>query len=124
MNKRVLIFDDDLDILQVSTMILRKKGFEVFSVNHSKDVLEKVHLYKPNIILMDNAMPGVGGVEATRLIKKTAGMNQIPVIFFTANNNIMQLAKKARADYFLQKPFAIVDLEKVIVDAAGNPAAS
>jgi CheY-like chemotaxis protein len=114
MNKRVLILDDDLDILQICTIVLRKKGFEVKTLNNSSQVVEQVRSYLPDVILMDNWIPGPGGIEATRQLKTTSDLQDIPVIFFSANSNVTQLAQEAQADYFLQKPFDISELEGIV----------
>jgi two-component system cell cycle response regulator DivK len=114
MSKRVLILDDDLDILQICTIVLRKKGFEVFTLNNSNEVVEQVKRFQPDVILMDNWIPGPGGIEATRTLKMDSETHDIPVIFFSANSNVTQLALEARADYFLQKPFDISELEGIV----------
>jgi len=114
MNKRVLILDDDLDILQICTIVLKKKGFDVLTVNNSNQVVEQVTSYQPDVILMDNWIPGPGGIEATRTLKTKPETQDIPVIFFSANSNVTQLAQEARADYFLQKPFDISELEGIV----------
>ena len=121
MAKLVLILDDDLDILQICTIVLRKKGFEVHTMNTSHQVVEQVKTYRPDVILMDNWIPGPGGIEATRTLKLDTATQDIPVIFFSANSNVTQLAQEARADYFLQKPFDISELEG-IVEMAIQPA--
>jgi len=114
MNKRVLILDDDLDILQICTIVLRKKGFDVQTLNSSNQVVNQVMAYRPDVILMDNWIPGPGGIEATRLLKGAPETQDIPVIFFSANSNVTQLAREAHADYFLQKPFDITELEATV----------
>ena len=67
----------------------------------------------PDVIIMDNWIPGPGGIEATRLLKLAPETQDIPVIFFSANSNVTQLAREAQADYFLQKPFDITELEGI-----------
>ncbi len=114
MNKRVLILDDDLDILQICTIVLKKKGFDVQTLTNSNQVVSQVQNYHPDVILMDNWIPGPGGIEATRLLKGDPDTHNIPVIFFSANSNVTQLAHEARADYFLQKPFDITELEGIV----------
>lgn len=114
MTKRVLILDDDMDILRICTIVLRKKGFEVQTLNNSNQVVNQVMNFQPDVILMDNWIPGPGGIEATRLLKQDPQTQDIPVIFFSANSNVTQLAREARADYFLQKPFDITDLEATV----------
>lgn len=114
MNKRVLILDDDIDILQICTIVLKKKGFEVQTLNNSNQVVSQVRSYQPDVILMDNWIPGPGGIEATRQLKQDPQTQRIPVIFFSANSNVTQLAREAHADYFLQKPFDITELEATV----------
>jgi len=113
MNKRVLILDDDLDILQICAIVLKKKGFDVSTLNNSNQILDQVRNYRPDVILMDNWIPGPGGIEATRQLKGSE-LQDIPVIFFSANSNVTQLAREAQADYFLQKPFDIAELEAIV----------
>jgi CheY-like chemotaxis protein len=114
MAKRVLILDDDPDILQICSIVLKKKGFDVSTLNTSNQVVDQVRTYQPNVILMDNWIPGPGGIEATRSLKQTPETHAIPVIFFSANSNVTQLAREAQADYFLQKPFDISELEAIV----------
>ena len=114
MNKRVLILDDDPDILQICAIVLKKKGFDVSTLNTSNQVVDQVRSYQPDVILMDNWIPGPGGIEATRTLKLSRETHDIPVIFFSANSNVTQLAREAQADYFLQKPFDITELEAIV----------
>jgi CheY-like chemotaxis protein len=114
MNKRVLILDDDPDILQICSIVLKKKGFDVSTLNTSNQVVEQVRTYQPDVILMDNWIPGPGGIEATRALKLSPETQDIPVIFFSANSNVTQLAREAQANYFLQKPFDITELEAIV----------
>jgi CheY-like chemotaxis protein len=114
MNKRVLILDDDPDILQICSIVLKKKGFDVSTHNTSNQVVDQVRIYQPDVILMDNWIPGPGGIEATRALKLSPETHDIPVIFFSANSNVTQLAREAQADYFLQKPFDITELEAIV----------
>lgn len=119
---RVLIFDDDTDILEICTMILQSKGYIVFTETSCENLLEKILPLNPNVIIMDNKIPDTGGVAATRTIKKTENTKNIPVILFSAFGNVAQLSKEAWADYFLEKPFDITELEKLVELAAGGNA--
>ena len=123
MVKKVLILDDDADILQICTIVLKKKGFDVSTLNNSSNVQENVRKYQPDVILMDNWIPGPGGIEATRQLKNEVDLQSIPVIFFSANSNVTQLAREAQADYFLQKPFDISELEAIVQMAVSQPVA-
>ena len=63
---------------------------------------------------MDNWIPNIGGVEATKLLKSNAEFKDIPVIYVTANSDIKTLAKSAQADDFVAKPFNLEDLEEKV----------
>ncbi|MEO6522018.1 MAG: response regulator [Mucilaginibacter sp.] len=112
--KRVIIFDDDEDILSICTYILEEKDWEVHTFTNCNDILEKVTGIEPDVVLMDNWIPDIGGMQATQLLKANSLLKNIPVIYFSANNDIHTLAANAGADAYLAKPFDIDELEKVI----------
>jgi CheY-like chemotaxis protein len=112
--KRILIFDDDTAILEVITIIFEENGYEVKISETSHDIIEKVTDYQPDVILMDNWIPKIGGVEATKLLKSTEEFKHIPVIYVTANNDIVALASEANADDYVSKPFNLDDLEIMV----------
>nr|MBC7614210.1 response regulator [Pseudopedobacter sp.] len=114
MKKTVLIFDDDVNILELCSIILTECGYHVEVSETSHDIIEKVTKIKPDAILMDNWIPDIGGIEATRLLKSHSEFNKIPVIYFSANNDIQTLAKKAGADAHLAKPFDLDVLENLM----------
>lgn len=111
--KNIIIFDDDDDILSICTYILEEQGWQVHTFGDCNDIINKVSGINPDVILMDNWIPDVGGITATRTLKNSA-LKHIPVIYFSANNDIQVLASNAGADNFLAKPFDIDELEKVI----------
>jgi CheY-like chemotaxis protein len=78
--KKILIFDDEAAILEVITIIFEENGYDVKISETSHDILEKVADYQPDVILMDNWIPKIGGVEATKLLKSTEEFKHIPVI--------------------------------------------
>ncbi|WP_028122481.1 response regulator [Epilithonimonas tenax] len=110
MNK-ILILDDDISILEVITIIFEENGYQVQISETSHDIIQKVEDFRPDVILMDNWIPNIGGVEATRLLKNHQEFKNIPVIYVTANNDIAALAKSAQADDYVAKPFNLEDLE-------------
>ncbi len=112
--KTILIFDDDINILEICTTVLEQKGYEVAVSETSHNVIERVEAIQPNLVLMDNWIPKIGGVEATRLLKAHPLYCNIPVVFISANYNLEKLAKEAGADNFLEKPFNLVDLENIV----------
>ena len=114
MKKSILILDDDKDILFVCAYLLEEMGWEVHTRTHCNDVLKLVKELKPAIILMDNWIPGMGGIVATQTLKADKELRSIPIIFFSANSDIKNLSIEAGADMYLSKPFDIDVFEKVI----------
>jgi DNA-binding NtrC family response regulator len=114
MEKRILICDDDADILSICTYILEEQGWEVHTRTHCNNILDVIGDIKPQVILMDNWIPETGGIKATQAIKAVDEFKNIPVVYFSANNDIKSLAEQAGADTFLAKPFDIDELERVI----------
>jgi DNA-binding NtrC family response regulator len=114
MTKCVLICDDDIDILAICRFILEDQGWEVHTLTHCNNITDVVNKINPQVILMDNWIPDIGGIAATQAIKSHPDFSEIPVIYFSANNNIKALAQQAGADNFLAKPFNIDDLENII----------
>ena len=115
MGKTVYIFDDDADILTLCSILLQQKGFKVHTAASCANIVEKISETKPDAILMDNRIPDKGGIEATQIIKNNLSTKHIPVIFFSANTNVEQLSQQAGADYFIQKPFDIDEMETLIL---------
>ena len=113
-NKRIAIFDDDQDLLTIMKYVLERKGWTVFSSSDSTNMLEKISTFQPAVIIMDNNIPEYGGVVNTQLIKQQQNLRHIPVIIFTANDDIENLAKEAGADAWLPKPFHLENLYEVI----------
>src|SRR5688500_5244767 len=120
MKKRVMIYDDDTDLLEVCTLILQSRNFDVITKDKCTSVLDDLNEYQPDVILMDNWIPDMGGIKATRLIKASERFHHIPVIFFSANNDVNDLTLEAGADYSLQKPFDISQLETIVVNAVNT----
>jgi len=114
MEKSVLIFDDDIDILGILTYLLEEKGWRISTRTSCVNLINDIEEVKPDIIMMDNWIPESGGKVATQLIKNHSEFKTIPVIYFSANNDVERLAKEAGADTFLAKPFDLDHLEALL----------
>lgn len=117
---RVMIFDDDTDLLEVCSIVLKSKNYDVFVFDKCNEIIDEVRTISPQVILMDNWIPDSGGVKATQQIKNDILLKFIPVIFFSANDRVKELAEEAGAEFYLQKPFEIDELENVIFRAIAN----
>jgi two-component system cell cycle response regulator DivK len=112
--RKIIIFDDDEDILSICIYVLEEQGWEVHAFTDCNNVTEKVSGIHPDVILMDNWIPDAGGIIATQTLKKNDELKNIPVIYFSANSDIQLLANHAGAESYLAKPFDLHQLENVI----------
>src|SRR5882757_411259 len=112
--RKIVIFDDDEDILSICSFILEEQGWEVHTYADCNNIIEKVSSIGPQIILMDNWIPDDGGIIATQKLKNNDELKHIPVIYFSANSDIEILANHAGAETYLAKPFDLEELERVI----------
>jgi DNA-binding NtrC family response regulator len=112
--KKIVIFDDDEDILSICAYILEEQGWEVHTFTDCNNIIEKVLPIMPSVILMDNWIPDVGGIVATQSLKNDEKLKSIPVVYFSANSDIQLLADHAGAETYLAKPFDLDELEKTI----------
>jgi len=113
-NKKIIIFDDDEDILSICNYILAEQGWQVHTFTDCNSIAQKVADIMPDVILMDNWIPDAGGIIATQTLKSTTALKDIPVIYFSANSDIQLLANHAGAETYLAKPFDLEELERVI----------
>ena len=112
--KRILIYDDDVEILFLCKAILGDKRFHVDTLSHCDDVLQDVSELKPDIILMDLWIPVIGGEKAIVILKENKLTNQIPILLFSANSDIKEICLKINADGYIEKPFDIIVLKTTI----------
>jgi len=104
--QKILIVDDEQDILELIRHTLNKEGFEVHVAVNGQQAIEKAKKLLPDLILMDVMMPVMDGMEACRLIKDDASIKDIPIVFLTARSEeFAELAGfEAGADDYIAKP--------------------
>lgn len=112
--RKVMIFDDDEDILSICSYVLEEKGWQVHTFPNCCEVVEQVTAIRPDVILMDNWIPEEGGIVATQLLKQSEELRSIPVIYFSANSDIEKLSEQAGAEAYLAKPFDLDDLLNIV----------
>ncbi len=113
--QKILILDDDLDLLTVVKSLLRKKGFEVFAFSDWRKAWDAVRTYKPQLILLDVFLSGIDGLDICKKLKSSIFTRNIPVIMFSSYPNIAETAiYEYGADDFMPKPFEVNDMVKRI----------
>ncbi|MFA6079288.1 MAG: response regulator [Candidatus Omnitrophota bacterium] len=114
MKKKILVIDDEGDILKLARMRLEANDYEVVTLesgNRAVDIVKKV---KPDLILLDVVMPGKNGCDVCRELKADETTRAIPVIIFTAHypeeEYIRISSGEIGADDYILKPFEIQNL--------------
>lgn len=103
---KILVVDDDPDIVEILRYNLSLAGYEVKSASNGKECIKKAKLFLPQIILLDVMMPEMDGIEACSLLQKIPSLVNTRVIFLSARNEeYTQLsAFDAGADDYISKP--------------------
>lgn len=112
-NQRILVIDDDPEMLALCKRLLEGKGYNTMTNVGCDNLLEIVEEFTPHLIFMDHNMPHLCGAEATQLLKSRNNFKNIPVILFSAEPDIEELAHNAGADGWLKKPFKFQNMIEV-----------
>ncbi|MEO8088271.1 MAG: response regulator [Bacteroidota bacterium] len=103
---KVLVVDDEPDIVEILSYNLTKENFEVSKAYNGYEAVSFALKNMPDLIIMDIRMPEMNGIEACRMIKKNEQMKNIPILFLTADNDeyTSLSAVEAGGDHFVTKP--------------------
>ena len=112
--KKILVLDDDLDILVVVQLLFKVKGFDVMTLSRWEEIYDKAESFRPDVILLDVLLSGNDGRDICKALKKRPTTKHIPVILFSANPSVAKNVSDSLADGFVHKPFEVSDLLKTI----------
>lgn len=106
--KKVLIVDDEADILEIISYNLIKEGYEILTAKNGIEALEKVRPFKPNLVILDIMMPKMSGVEVCKILRSKPEYNDTLIIFLTALNDESSQIKglETGADDYISKPIS------------------
>ena len=107
---KILVVDDDIDILSVMEILLKMKGFEVEVTAKGENTFPKIETFKPDIILLDVLISGQDGRNICRKLKSDNETSRIPVIMFSAHPGAAATIADYGADDFIAKPFDVSKL--------------
>ncbi|MBM3299870.1 MAG: response regulator, partial [Deltaproteobacteria bacterium] len=115
----VLVVEDLDDNIQVITALLRHSGLEAIVARTAEEGIELARTQKPDLVLMDVSLPGMDGLEATRILKGSPQTTHIPVIAVTAHamDGDEQRCREAGCDGYIAKPIRMQTLRRIITDA-------
>jgi DNA-binding response OmpR family regulator len=107
---RVLIIDDEADLVKAVSTRLVSKGYEVISAYDGKEGVLKAGAEIPDAIVLDIMMPGKDGYTVIRELKKDPATRNIPVIVLTAKPEMKDLFEPEGVEYYMTKPFDNAEL--------------
>ena len=84
MNESILIVDDNIDNLELTQILLEGEGFQVRSAQDAETALEILRTFHPRLILMDIQMPGMDGLELTRLLRRDPALQDVIIVALSA----------------------------------------
>jgi DNA-binding response OmpR family regulator len=121
---KVLIIDDDKDLLDVTTCLLNKKGYEVAVCDNLEDAIKIIESFNPQLIVLDVFLNDIDGLDICRKFKSYPETKHIPIIIFSSYPNMGETAIfEYGADDFISKPFEVDELiakmHSVLSQAAG-----
>ena len=113
MSKKIMVVDDEPDILFTVGQMLEVSGYEVIKAKDGKECLEKLDELpnNPDLILLDIMMPDVSGWDVAAKIKENPKWSSIPIVFLTAKGDTMSIGMGGMAsEDYIVKPFDVKDL--------------
>jgi phosphate regulon transcriptional regulator PhoB len=124
--KRILVIDDEADIVELVAYNLKKEGFEVDTAYDGEEGLKKIGSKKYDLIFLDLMLPGIQGIELCKRIRSNSETSRIPVIMLTAKGEEVDkiIGLEVGADDYITKPFSpreLVARAKAILRRAEQP---
>ena len=113
---KVLIADDDLEILNLTRSLMRRRGFDVLEASDGDEAMRQLLENRPDVVILDVMMPGQSGWEVCRSIRETESLKNIGVIMLTGVGHRMNemTSPLYGADGYLDKPFEFDDLDALV----------
>lgn len=109
---KILIAEDEPDIRELVTFMLRFAGYEVVAASNGEDAVRTAAREIPDLVIMDVRMPRMTGYDACRLMKANPDLRHVPVVFLSAKGqeSEIQSGLDAGAEEYILKPFSPAEL--------------
>lgn len=114
MSYKILILDDNQDILNVLQEALVSEGYEVDTLNNSENIIDTVQNHQPDLVLIDYLLSGINGGEYCHQIKTNASTSHLPVIMMSGYPRVLESLGDYGSDAILTKPFDLNEVYELI----------
>jgi two-component system alkaline phosphatase synthesis response regulator PhoP len=128
MARRILVVDDDREIVRLVRTYLEQSGYEVLTAYDGETALHILRRERPDLVVLDLMLPGRGGLDVTRVVRADAGLAAMPIIMLTARveDHDKLVGLELGADDYVTKPFnpneVVARVRAVLRRALGEPA--
>jgi len=113
MNK-ILVVDDDLDILALVKIALSINNFSVEAISRWEEITDTIRNFQPDLVLLDVSLGGADGRNICKDLKHTDDTKHLPVVLFSANAEMGNYLEECKANDFIAKPFELSHLVKTL----------
>lgn len=112
MPAKVLIVDDEANIVISLEFLMQQAGYEVAVARNGEEALEQIENFRPDLILLDVMLPGVNGFDVLQRVRQQAGFHELPIIMLTAKGREVEVTKGLAlgANAYITKPFSTRNL--------------
>lgn len=110
----ILAIDDEPGFLQIIKVVLERRGYQVVGATDGRSGLELVEQQRPDVIILDEMMPGLSGTEVCQTLKSDPKLASIPVVLHTARQFTPEQSAEIGADALLRKPSLPTDILAVV----------
>lgn len=109
---KVLIADDEPNIMATLSFMLKREGYEVLTATDGEKALAAIRAEKPSLVLLDGSMPGLSGFEVCEAVRADRDGGDVRILMLTAKGRDTDMARGlgAGADAYVTKPFSTRDL--------------
>jgi CheY-like chemotaxis protein len=119
--KRILLVDDNIDNLDVLSVLLEDEGFLVKAAFTARDIDSEIENFQPDIIFMDVMLGKENGIDICMRLKSSEPTSKLKIVLMTASYKFQQVSPEiSLADYHLEKPFDINHVADIAQGLAGN----
>jgi len=110
--ERILIVDDEAPVAGLLEHALRQEGYEVARATDGMDAMNRLHAFRPDVVIMDIMMPRLDGVQTTRLLRRNRTYQDTVIIALSARTDeaAREAMREAGANLYMRKPFTIARL--------------
>lgn len=112
MNKKILIVDDEPNIVISLEFLMRREGFEILVARDGQEALQSIRAHRPDLVLLDVMMPRINGFEVCRQVRADPALAGTRIVMLSAKGRPVQIAEGLAlgADGYITKPFSTKNL--------------